>query len=225
MRPKVVAIVPAAGSGKRLGSRENKVFIRLGGKPLIVHALKALDSSGYIGTIIIAVQRSSIKRLKGIIKKYGINKAGLVTGGGRTRSESVRNCFDLIRPPCDIVLIHDGARPFPSKDIIKNSVLMAKRYGACVSAVRQTDTVKLADRKLFIRKTLDRDSLWNAQTPQAFKYNLLKKAYSRIGALHDITDDASCVESLGKKVKILEGSFRNIKITTKEDLKIAEVML
>lgn len=225
MKPSVVAIVPAAGSGKRLGLRDKKPFVRLGGKPLIVYALKALNSSEYIDTIVIAVQASSIGRLKGIIKKYNIDKATLVTIGGRTRSESVRNCFNLIGPPCDIVLIHDAARPFPSRDIIKNSVLLSKKYGACVVAVRQTDTVKLADKNLFVKKTLDRSVLWQAQTPQAFRYSLLKKAYSRIGKDKNATDDASYLERLGKRVKILKGSEKNIKITTKEDLKIAEVLL
>lgn len=220
-----VAIVPAAGSGKRLGSREKKIFVRLAGLPLIAHALKALNSSVYIDNIIVAVQPSSIERLKGIIKKYGIAKVGIVTAGGRTRSESVRNCFNLIDGYCDIVLIHDAARPFLSKALIKNSVIYAKKYGACVTAVRQTDTVKSADKRLFVKKTLDRRSLWRAQTPQAFKYNLLKEAINRIGAGPGITDDAFLLERLGKKVKILEGNSGNIKITTKEDLRIARGLL
>jgi 2-C-methyl-D-erythritol 4-phosphate cytidylyltransferase len=224
-RSRVVAIIPAAGSGKRLGSREKKPFMSLGGKPLITYALKALNLSGYIDTIIIAAQASSIKRLKGIIKRYGINKARVVTKGGKTRAESVRNCFDLITEPCDIVLIHDAARPFPLKDMIKKTVLLAKRYGACITAIRQTDTVKLANKRLFVKRTLDRSSLWSAQTPQAFRYSLLKKAIESTVTGQDITDDASVLERIGKRVKILEGSARNIKITTKEDLKIAEALL
>jgi len=225
MSSKVVAIVPAAGSGKRLGARQEKAFVRLGDKPLIVHALKALNSSIYIDTIIIAVKTSSIKRLKEIIKKYGIYKASIVTAGGRTRSESVKKSFDLINPSCEIVLIHDAVRPFLSKDIIKNSVFLAKKYGACVTSIRQTDTVKSADRNLFVKKTLDRSSLWRAQTPQTFQYSLLKRAYSEPRAANRVTDDASILENTGKRVKILEGSARNIKITTKEDLKIAEALL
>ncbi|MDP3790855.1 MAG: 2-C-methyl-D-erythritol 4-phosphate cytidylyltransferase [Candidatus Omnitrophota bacterium] len=225
MRPRVVAIVPAAGLGKRLKTREKKAFVRLGGRPLIVYALKTLNSSKYIDTIIIAVQPTLIKRLKGIIKKYGISKAKFITGGGKTRSKSVKNCFDLIGPSYDIVLVHDAARPFLSEDMIAGSVLLAQRHGACITAVRQTDTVKLADKNLFIRKTLDRDSLWRAQTPQVFKYSLLKKAYSKAGTREEITDDAIYLERIGKKVKILEGSAKNIKVTTKEDLKMAEVLL
>lgn len=225
MTPKVVAIIPAAGSGKRLGSREKKPFVLLGGKPLVTYALKALNSSGYIDAIIIAAQASSIKRLKEIVKRCGINKTLFVTKGGKTRAESVKNCFDLIREPCDIVLIHDAARPFPSSGMIKNSVLLAKKYGACITAIRQTDTVKLANKKLFVKRTLDRNSLWRAQTPQAFRYSLLKKAIENIRAGQDITDEASILERIGKRVKILEGSAHNIKITTKEDLKIARGLL
>lgn len=225
MSSRAVAIIPAAGSGNRLGTREKKPFVRLGGKPLIVYALKALNLSKCVDNIIIAVHASTIKRLKRIIKKYGIYKARLVTSGGKTRSESVRNCFDLIKPPCDIVLIHDGARPFPPQKTIKKSVSIAKKYGACVTAIRQTDTVKLADKNLFVKKTLDRGNLWRAQTPQAFKYKLLKKAFGRTGPKEGMTDDAAYLERIGGKIKILEGSPENIKITTKEDLMLAEALL
>lgn len=225
MRPRVVAIVPAAGSGKRLGLRESKPFVLLGGKPLIVYALKTLNSSEYIDTIIIAVRSGLIGRLKAIIKKYGISKARFVTAGGKTRSESVMNCFKLIDDDCDLVLIHDAARPFLSKDLIKETVLCSNKHGACITAVRQTDTVKLADKRLFIKKTLDRDSLWRAQTPQVFRYSLLKKCIKYKSSNKEITDEASCLESMGRKVKILEGTAKNIKITTREDLKIAEVLL
>ena len=225
MRSRTVAIVPAAGSGRRLGMREKKPFVRLGGKPLIVYTLRSLNSSGYIDKIITATDASSVGRMKNIIKRYRIGKAVTGTAGGPTRSESVRNCFKLIEQPCDIVLIHDGARPFPSKELIKSCIMSAKRHGACIAAIGETDTVKLAGKDLFIKKTLDRSVLWRAQTPQAFKYDILKKAFFRAARFKDETDDASMVERIGKKVKILEGSARNIKITSKEDLKMAEVLL
>ncbi|MDD5681537.1 MAG: 2-C-methyl-D-erythritol 4-phosphate cytidylyltransferase [Candidatus Omnitrophica bacterium] len=225
MRPKVVAIVPAAGSGNRLGLRESKPFVLLGGKPIIIYALETLNSSEYIDTIIVAVQPRLIGRLKKIIKKYGISKARFVTAGGKTRSESVRNCFNLVDEDCSLVLIHDAARPFLSKDLIKGTVLCSNKYGACITAIRQTDTVKLADKKLFIRKTLDRNNLWRAQTPQVFRYGLLKQCLKYKGGNKEITDEASCLEYMGRKVKILEGTAKNIKITTREDLKIAEVLL
>jgi 2-C-methyl-D-erythritol 4-phosphate cytidylyltransferase len=220
-----VAIVPAAGSGKRLRARAKKPFVLLAGKPLITYALKALDSSKYIDEIYVAVDTDSIGRLKGIVGKYGIRKVVKVVAGAATRAGSVKNCFDLIDPPCDIVLIHDGARPFPGDSDIMNSVLLAGKFGGCVTAIPMTDTVKLAGKGLFVKKTVDRSSLWRAQTPQAFRYGILKKALNAVNDISNATDDASVLERLGRRVKILRGSPRNIKVTTKEDLKIAEVLI
>lgn len=220
-----VAIVPAAGSGKRLRSKNKKPFILLKGRPLIAYALEALDSSRSIDSIIIASEAGSIGRLKGIIKKYGFKKVVRIVKGGTTRFGSVRNCFNAIASPCDIVLIHDGARPFPEERIIRDSIALAKKFGACVTALRSTDTIKLVGKKNFIEKTLDRKKLWKAQTPQAFRYGLFKKALIGIKDVERLTDDACIFERAGKKVKILECSARNIKITTKEDIIFAEALL
>lgn len=225
MKSRVAAIVPAAGSGKRLGAGDKKPFVLLAGKPLITYALKTLDSSKYIDQIYVAADPGSVKRLEDIISRYRIRKAVRVVAGGKTRAGSVKNCFDLIDPPCDIVLIHDGARPFPGASDIKDAVLLAGKFGGCITAIPMTDTVKLADKRLFVKRTVDRSSLWRAQTPQAFKYSILKKALSAVNDISSATDDASLLERLGGSVKILKGSSRNIKITTREDLKIAEVLI
>ena len=225
MRYKVAAIVPAAGSGKRLGAGDKKPFVLLAGKPLITYALKALDSSKYIGQIYVAADPGSIRRLKKIIDKHGIRKVARVVAGGKTRAGSVKNCFDLVDPPCDIVLIHDGARPFPGDSDIANSILLAGKFGGCITAIPMTDTVKLADKGLFVKKTVDRSSLWRAQTPQAFRYGILKNALNEIKNISSVTDDASLLEHSGNRVKILKGSPRNIKVTTKEDLKIADALI
>lgn len=225
MRYRVAAIVPAAGSGNRLRAGEKKPFVLLAGKPLITYALKALDSSKYIDKIYVAVDPGSIGRLKSILHKYRISKVVKVVAGGKTRSGSVKNCFDLVDPLCDIVLIHDGARPFPGNSDIMNSVLLAGKFGGCVTAIPMTDTVKFAGKDLFVKKTIDRNFLWRAQTPQAFRYGILKKALNTVVNISNVTDDASVLERLGGKVKILEGSPRNIKITTKEDLKIAKSLI
>lgn len=221
---RTVAIVPAAGSGKRLGSKEKKPFVSLNGKPLIAYALKVLNSSKHIDGIIVATEAGSIGRLKDIIKKYGFKKVIGVVKGGKTRFGSVRNCFEAIASPCDIVLIHDGARPFPEERIIRDSIVLAKKFGACVTALPSTDTIKLSDDNNFIEKTLDRKKLWKAQTPQAFKYSMLKKAMAGVRDYGDTTDDACIFERAGKRVKILKGSEKNIKITTKEDLIFAEAL-
>ncbi len=221
---RTVAIVPAAGSGKRMGLKARKPFVLLGGKPLIVHTLKRLDSSKFIKSIVVAVEKSNISRFKGLIKRYGFKKVIKVVVGGKTRFESVRNCLREINHSFDIVLIHDAARPFVHEDEIRMSISLAKRYGGCIVAVPESDTVKLADNNSFIVKTLARDRIFRAKTPQVFRYDLIKKAYALKGR-NMITDDSSLVERLGKRVKIFKGSYRNIKITTKEDLKIAEALL
>ena len=222
MRHKVAAIVPAAGSGKRLGAEEKKPFVLLAGKPLIIYALKALDSSKYIDQIYVAADPDSIERLKTIMDEYGIRKVVKVVAGGKTRAGSVKNCFDLVDPLCDIVLIHDGARPFPGDSDIMNSVLLAGKFGGCVTAIPMTDTVKLAGKSLFVKKTIDRRYLWRAQTPQAFKLSLIQKYY--LGSPGRVTDDSSLLEKT-RRVKIIQGSYKNLKVTTKEDLKIAEALL
>jgi 2-C-methyl-D-erythritol 4-phosphate cytidylyltransferase len=225
MRYRVAAIVPAAGSGERLAAKDKKPFVLLAGKPLITYALKSLESSKYIDQIYIAADPDSIERMKAIVSKYRIRKAVKVVAGGRTRAGSVKNCFDLIDPQCDIVLIHDGARPFLKDSDIMNSVLLAGKFGGCVTAIPMTDTVKLAGKGLFVKKTVDRSSLWRAQTPQAFRYDILKNVLGGIKDDSGVTDDASMLERACRKVKIFAGSSRNIKITTKEDLKIAEALI
>lgn len=222
---KTVAIIPAAGSGKRLRTKKKKPFVLLKGRPLITYALKALDSSKYINSIIVASEAGSIGRLRNIIRKYGFKKVVRIVKGGRTRFGSVRNCFNAIAPPCDILLIHDGVRPFPGERTIRDSILLAEKFGACITAIKPTDTIKFALKDNFIGKTLDRKKLWKAQTPQAFKYGIFKKAMKRVKDAEYLTDDACILERAGKKVKILEGSARNIKITTREDLIFAEALL
>lgn len=221
---RTVAIVPAAGPGRRLGLKVKKPFVLLRGRPLVTYALSALESSPSIDAIIVAVNGPSLKRFRHLIKKYRFAKIIDVVAGGKTRFESVRNCLRMVDPSFDIVLIHDGARPFLDEALIKGSIRLAAKFGGCVAAVPENDTVKLAGEGLFIKKTLDRNKLFRAQTPQTFRYDLIKKAYALKGAAA-VTDDASLAERLGERIKILEGSYKNIKITTHVDLKIAEVLL
>ena len=220
----VVAVVPAAGYGKRLGLKVKKPFVLLGGKPLVVHALKALNGCSAIDAIIVAAERPCINDIKKLAARYRIGKLASVVAGGKTRFESVRNCLEIIPASCEVVVIHDGARPLVEKRLIEGSIRLAKKFGACIVAVPESDTVKLVGNDLFTKKTLDRSRIFRAQTPQAFRAGLIKKAYSLRGK-YNVTDDASLVESVGKRVKILVGSYRNMKITTKEDLKFAEVLI
>jgi 2-C-methyl-D-erythritol 4-phosphate cytidylyltransferase len=224
MRPlKVVAIVPAAGFGKRLGAGRKKPFVLLGGRPLVSYALKTLEGSREISGIIVACERPCVKKLRNIAKRFKIRKIIDVVAGGKTRFESVRNCMQKVGPSFDIVLIHDAARPFVDKKIITRAVKAAARFGACVAAVPEIDTVKSADSGFFIKDTLDRNKVFRAQTPQAFRCRIIKKAYSTDKG-SNITDDVGLVEK-SCRVKIIEGSYKNLKITTREDMKIAEALL
>ena len=220
----VVAIVPSAGFGKRLGLKVKKPFVRLGGKPLVAHALKTLNDAKSIDAIVIAAEKACVRQFNELVRRYEFDKVIGVVVGGKTRFGSVRNCLAKIGNAFDIVLIHDGARPFVEESVIKESIRIARKSGACVVAVPESDTVKLVGKDLVIKKTFDRNRIYRAQTPQVFKRALIKKAYAQ-KAGHQMTDDASLVEMLGRPVKILEGSYANMKITTKEDLKFAEVLL
>ena len=227
MKSRVVAIVPAAGSGRRLGLKTKKPFVRLGGKPLVWYALNALNRSASVDAIVVAAERSSVGRFKRLAARYGFRKVAAVIEGGKERADSVRNCLAAIGPGFDIVLIHDGARPLVDGRMIADSVRLAVKYGGCVVAVPEIDTVKLAGRDLVVDRTLERSRIFRAQTPQAFRRALLERAYRAMGVrrARGMTDDAGLVEKVGGRVKILEGSYRNIKVTTKEDLELAEVLL
>jgi len=217
------AIVASAGIGKRLRAKIRKPYLNLLGKPILVHTLQALSNSKDINSIIVVVNRLDKKRCEGIIKKYRIKKVKAVVVGGRYRYNSVRNGLKTLDKDTDIVVVHDAVRPFIDNDIIGRSVKCAKTFGGCVVGAPVISTVKEVDRKLKILSTPKRKQLWFAQTPQVFRKNLILKAYNLKGkGLFTLTDDAACVERLGIKVKMIMGSYRNIKITTPEDLAVAE---
>ena len=221
----VTAIVPAGGSGARLGCKTRKPFVNLSGKPLLYYALEALEKTAAVKDIIVAAEGSQIRRVEALVKRFGFSKVRKIVAGGSTRSGSVKNCLDAITGNPDIVLIHDAARPLVSAELIKNAIKLASKYGACVAAVPESDTIKLCDKSGFVKNTIDRTRVFRAQTPQAFKTVIIKEAYGSSGRIKGATDDASILEGSGVRVKILPGSYRNIKITTREDLKIAEALL
>lgn len=222
---KASAIVPAGGSGSRLGLKTKKPFVALGGKPILYYAIRALEREGSIDEIIVAAEKSQVGRAKNLVRRFGFRKVKSVVAGGSTRTASVKNCLDAVTGDPDVIVIHDAARPLVSGRMIRESIRLASKYGACVAAVPESDTVKLGDPAGFIRKTVDRRNLFRAQTPQAFRTSLLRRAYKSYGAGRKVTDDASLLEGAGVRVRILPGSYRNVKITTKEDLKMAEALL
>jgi len=223
---KTIAIVAAGGVGRRLGFATEKPFVPLRGKPIIFYCLHTLESSSVIDDIVVAVEKSCISRLSNLVRKFSLKKVTRVVAGGRDRFHSVRNCLAIVDTSYEVVLVHDAARPFLTRVIIKETVAAARRYGASLASVPEKDTVKVAENGGFVRRTIDRSTLWRAQTPQAFKRSIIVNAYRN--APKDgrgITDDAMLVERLRKRVKIISGTYNNIKITTKDDLRLADAYL
>ncbi|SDL27102.1 2-C-methyl-D-erythritol 4-phosphate cytidylyltransferase [Natronincola ferrireducens] len=224
---KVVAIVVAAGKGKRMGNDFNKQYILLKNKPIIAHTLEVFEKSNVIDEVILVVGKEEIDfNQEKIIKRYGFQKISKVIAGGRERQDSVYQGLVEVPKDCDIVVIHDGARPFVKEAMLINSIKTAEVKGAAVIGVPVKDTIKKVKDTLEVMETPERKYLWSIQTPQVFRYELIRKAYEAvIGGDILVTDDAMAVEMLGHPVKIVEGSYENIKITTPEDLIMGERIL
>ncbi|MCK4648947.1 2-C-methyl-D-erythritol 4-phosphate cytidylyltransferase [bacterium] len=223
---KVVAIVPSAGKSERMG--EKKEFLSLGDKPILTHTLKPLEDHHQISEIILVVDEKSIERCKReIVEKYVFKKVKEVVVGGKERQDSVYNGLKRVAKDCDIVLIQDGARPFLTEDLITRSIEEAEKHKVAVVAVSCIDTIKFARKENNMAlETLDREYLWMAQTPQTFRYEIILKAYEKAEEENfQGTDDASLVERMNQPVKIIRGSYDNIKITTPQDLILAEAIL
>lgn len=222
---KVIVIIVAGGKGKRIGADISKQYLDISGKPILAHTLKAFEDCNAVDSIIVVCHPNDMEYCqKNIIKKFGFKKVIKVVKGGKERQDSVRNGLDAVPKSCDIVSIHDGVRPFVSQSIIKKSISEAKKTGASVVCVPVKDTIKEASSG-YVIKTPDRKKLWAVQTPQTFKTDIIKKAH-KIALKKGVmaTDDSSLVEMIGYKVKVVEGSYENIKITTPEDLIIGEAI-
>lgn len=222
---KIVAVVPAAGKGIRLKKRTPKPLVLLDKYPIIIHTLKALSRSGLINNIVLVVDKDYLSRFKSEVKKNKLNKIKKIVSGGQHRFDSVRNGILSVDSDADLILIHDAVRPFIAQKIIKDSIVAANKIGACVVAVPVKSTIKEVKlSNLLVKKTLDRNVLWEIQTPQVFKRDVILKAY-KSNKNRLAFDDTSLVEKLGKDVKIVRGSYENIKITTPEDLLFAKALL
>ncbi len=222
---KIAAVIVAAGLGKRMNSSKPKQFLLLAGKPVLWHTLQRFIKSGIFNEIVLVAGHNSMKYCQqAIIKKYKLNQVKLVAGG-KERQDSVYQGLKRIQP-CDLVCIHDGVRCLVSPLAIRSSVSAAKKFGAAIAAVPVKETIKAGNDQAFVSKTIDRYNLWSIQTPQSFNYKLIMKAYEQAYQQRFYgTDDAMLVERLGKKVKIVPGSYDNLKITTPADLFIAEKLL
>lgn len=220
-------IIAAAGTGSRMKAGMNKQFIPMAGKPMLAHTLKAFQESEHIESIILVAGKDELCYCrKEIIDTYGITKADKLIEGGKTRQESVYNGLKAVSPKCDIVLIHDGARPIVKPGLIKSCIEGAELYGAVTAGVPVKETVKVVSSENYVEYTPKRESIWVTQTPQAFRLELILKAHEN--ALEKGitgTDDAFLAELMGYKVKMIESYYENIKITTPEDLITAEAIL
>ena len=223
----ISAIIPAGGKGLRMGSLKPKQYIKINGKEVLALTIEKFQKCSIVDEIIVVASIEEIDYCRNdIVDKYHFSKVKKVVKGGKERFNSVYNGLMNCSKETDIVIIHDGVRPFVTQKIIENSVECAKKYGACAAGVPIKDTVKLKNKENYIEKTINRDELTAIQTPQTFNYNLILKAYRNSienGILS--TDDTMLVEALHEKVKIIEGSYLNIKITTPDDLVFAKCIV
>lgn len=219
-------VIVAAGTGSRMNMGINKQFIKLEGKEIIAYTIEKFYNNSNIEDIVVVVKEDESEFLKKeILDKYNFKNIKIAYGG-KERQDSVYNGLKLLDEKCDVVLIHDGARPFVSDKIIDKSIEEAKEHKAIVVGVPVKDTIKVIDNDKNIVDTPNRSVLWAVQTPQTFDYNILIDAYKDAFKNKFYgTDDAMLVERIGYKVKMLEGSYNNIKITTQEDLNIGSQIL
>ncbi|MEY8325374.1 2-C-methyl-D-erythritol 4-phosphate cytidylyltransferase [Lachnospiraceae bacterium 54-11] len=230
---RTLAVVLAAGSGKRMGSKTKKQYMSIAGRPVIYYSLKTFQDS-FIDEIVLVVSPGDTRFCqKEIVEKYGFDKVRHIVEGGKERYHSVAAGLNSVSD-FDYVFIHDGARPMVTAEILDRSLVCVRRYGACVAGVQVKDTIKIADGEGKISATPNRNFMWAVQTPQVFAYPLIKEAYTLLLSREEeilasgvaVTDDAMVVETLtGRTVKLVEGSYKNIKITTPEDIQIAEIFL
>lgn len=226
-RKKCCAVVLAAGVGSRMKSHRPKQFMELSGKPVLYYPLQVFQDS-FIEEIVLVTGKNEIEYCKNeIVEKYGFQKVKAIVAGGEERYHSVyeglKACGD-----CDYVYIHDGARPFVEHYMLKEAYTAVEEYGACVIAVKAKDTIKIADEDGFVKSTPDRNRVWQMQTPQVFCYDAIKEAHELVMGRADltITDDAYVYEcAFQKPIKLVEGNYENIKITTPEDMDIARRFL
>jgi len=216
---RVAAIVVGAGSGERMGT--DKIFAMLAGKPVIAWSLDVLQGCPAINEIILVLHKDKIETGKKMVAERGLTRVSAICEGGRLRQDSVRKGLEQVLG-CQWVLVHDGARPFLTNKLIVDGIEAVKRTGAAVAAAPVKDTVKEVDGEELVTRTLERGLLRVVQTPQVFGADILKEAYLAING--EFTDDAAVVERAGYKVKLYPGDYRNIKITTPQDLLLAEMM-
>jgi 2-C-methyl-D-erythritol 4-phosphate cytidylyltransferase len=218
------AIIVAAGKSERMGTGTDKAFLSLGNKPVVAWSLLAFERCADVDRIVLVVRKEQQLAAKAVARMFGISKLVAVVPGGNKRQESVQAGLAACDADTRFVVVHDGARPCITPDVVSEVVKLAKRVGAATVGRRITDTVKRVEKGTAVSGTEDRDKLWAVQTPQAFHFKILANAYKNLGK-NDVTDDCQAVELSGETVRIYENRAPNFKITTVEDLQIASALL
>ena len=221
------AVILCAGKGKRMKSSINKMYMEIEGKPLVLMTLETMISIPEIDEIVVVISREDESMFNEVVMgRLECNKKISIAYGGDERQDSVYNGLQKIGCDCEIVLIHDGARPFVTRNIVNRTIECAKAGGACAAGVPAKDTIKIVDSEGIVVDTPDRKNLWCIQTPQTFKLDIIRKAYEKaVSEGYAATDDSMVVEYAGENVEIVMGSYENIKITTPEDIPFAKAIL
>jgi 2-C-methyl-D-erythritol 4-phosphate cytidylyltransferase len=222
---KICAIIPAAGQGLRMGGSVAKQFMLLDGKPILAHTLAVFEECGEVDAVVLVVaERETAAVREQFMGRFAIVRA--VVAGGAQRQDSVYNGFQALDPDTEIVVVHDGVRPFITPQMIRDTVASARDCGAAITAVPVSDTIKRVSSDHFVEQTVDRRDLWRVQTPQAFRYPLLREAFARAFAESFYgTDEGALMEFSGQRVRVIGGSEMNIKITRPEDLILGESII
>ncbi|RNC68013.1 MAG: 2-C-methyl-D-erythritol 4-phosphate cytidylyltransferase [Desulfuromonadales bacterium] len=225
----VFALVPAAGMGKRMGASINKQYLQLADKPILAHTLTVFERTSFVDGIYVIIPEDEIPFCREqVVERHGLAKVRQIVAGGAERQHSVLNglrAMEGVVADDDVVLIHDGVRPFVTPEILERAVAVAREGDGALVAVPAKDTVKVVENGV-ITATPPRESLWLAQTPQAFRYGLIRAAHEAADAERFLgTDDAMLAERFGCQVRVVLGDYRNIKITTPEDMILAEAFL
>ena len=227
MNSKVCTLIPAAGKGSRMARSVKKPYLKLAQKPILAHTIQRFEQNTAVDAIFVIVDEDDFSECQTtVLEPYPFTKVQELVAGGETRQMSVYNGIRALSADVDFVIVHDGVRPFVTDETIFACLAAADECGAAVAAVPVKDTIKVADENCFIVETPVREQLWAVQTPQVFRKSLLEEAHQ---TAHErqlaVTDDAALVEQLGFPVKLVKGSYANLKITTPEDLPVAEVLL
>ena len=219
-KPTVSAVIVAAGSSQRMNGTD-KLFAPLGERPVLSHVLGAFQECRLVDNIVAVLSEDNIEKGKQLVEERGFTKVADICPGGERRQDSVAAGLDCLNH-CHWVVIHDGARPLVTEDLIERGLEAATETGSAIAAVPVTETIKVADDGNFVQGTPPRNNLWVAQTPQVFRFDIIAEAYQQ--AKYEVTDDARLVEQLGYMVKLYMGSYDNIKVTTPNDLVLAEAI-